>query len=723
VTTAAVTATERRVVSSTALALGGLYVALASLYLWQAARHVGPSIFSDELQFAQLSRSIAETGRAARRGEPFSFNTIYTIIAAPAWWLSSTTAAYGAIKVIGTLLMTSAVVPAYLLARLAVSRNWALFAAAGTGVAPALAYAPVLVEEPVAYPASTLALWLVGRWILVRTRWSFALAVGGCVLGVLSRTQLAILFAVLAVCVLAVVWRSRSMRRWRASWTTADWIGAVVLAVGAVVAFNAAMSHVSESWYWSTALFKDRMLDQSLWAAGALAIGLGVLPAVAGLAGLVGRDRDDDRDRGRRALVTVCVAAIAVFGFYTAIKAAYLSATYGTVVVERNLIYLVPVLFAGTALFLDRRDGRWWAVAAAAAFVLYLVWGTPYRLEQYPYYEAHGLAAAAFANRILVWPAETIQTALAVTTALVAAALVAFLVLRRRRLASAVLVSVIVAATLTWTLGTQVYAANGEARLSKRLYENLPQPVDWLDRVTGGRPAVYLGQQITDPNGVFLLEFWNRSLRNVWSVDGSAPAVGPTLTPNLAAPDGTLVGDPKSDFIVPAGGVEVQGTPSGNPPEGWHVYPLEGPIRLRAAQTGVYSDGWMGGFAAYNRFDVPPGERGLARVTLSRSAWGGTNVPGHVRVRLGSVVVGADGQPAIGQVTDTATDVIDAGEAIPFVLRTPPGPWRAEVSVDPTFVPKELDAGLSETRELGAQVGFSYEARDQLDAATGAARR
>ena len=51
---------------------------------------------------------------------------------------------------------------------------------------------------------------------------------------------------------------------------------------------------------------------------------------------------------------------------------------------------------------------------------------------------------------------------------------------------------------------------------------------------------VLLGQSIKDPNPVNLLEFWNRSLTNVWSLDGTAPGPGATVTPNIAEADGTL---------------------------------------------------------------------------------------------------------------------------------------------------------------------------------------
>ena len=42
---------------------------ILSVIFWQAAVRKTPTVFTDELQWAQLSRGIAETGHAALRGE------------------------------------------------------------------------------------------------------------------------------------------------------------------------------------------------------------------------------------------------------------------------------------------------------------------------------------------------------------------------------------------------------------------------------------------------------------------------------------------------------------------------------------------------------------------------------------------------------------------------------------------------------------------------------
>ena len=95
------------------------------------------------------------------------------------------------------------------------------------------------------------------------------------------------------------------------------------------------------------------MLDYGLWAVGAFTIGVGVFPVVAGLSALV-RPRGVVRTERERAFVAVAASAIVGFTWYTAVKAAYISTQFSTLVEERNLIYIAPVLFAATALFFER---------------------------------------------------------------------------------------------------------------------------------------------------------------------------------------------------------------------------------------------------------------------------------------------------------------------------------------------------------------------------------
>ena len=110
-----------------------------------------PWLFTDELELTQLSRSIADTGEAARRGEPHFFETLYTYLTAPAWWIDSTAQAYDLVRYIGVFTMTAVVFPTYFLARTIVGKRRALFAAAGAGAVPGLRLLELISEEALAY--------------------------------------------------------------------------------------------------------------------------------------------------------------------------------------------------------------------------------------------------------------------------------------------------------------------------------------------------------------------------------------------------------------------------------------------------------------------------------------------------------------------------------------------------------------------------------------------
>jgi hypothetical protein len=700
-----------------ALPLLIVYFALAALYAWQASRRPVPSIFTDELELTQLSRSISETGEAARRGDPYGLATLVAYVLAPVWWLGSTSAAYATAKLVLVLAMTATLFPAYALARMVVPRWYALAAAAGSTAVPALAYSPILVEEPLAYPVSTVALWLIAR-TLVRPSWGRAAAAAAAVVAaVLTRTQLAVLFAILALALVFLAWESPTGRRWRATWSAWDWVGGVTIVVGAVFALSAAMGHLSTSWREATGFYKDRVLDHATWATGALAIGVGILPLVAGVSALA-RPKREPRDPETRAFVLTSVAALMAFIWYAGIKGTYIQNTFSTVVVERNLIYLYPILFAGTALAIQRGVGRGWAIAAAAALTVYVVASTPLHLDQYPYYEAHGLAIATFANRELSWPEGLIEGALIVVCLAAAAVLVALRLLRRDSGAFRAVAATTTAVVLAWSLTAEVYAAEGERDLSVRIATNLSTPYDWVDDATGGASVVVLGQQINDPTGVQLTEFFNTSIRKMWSLDGTAPRPGPILTPDLQASDGTLTPSPDTDYALALNGIELRGpvvAEKGND----RLYRLDGkPLQLAAAVTGVSSDGWISdtdgdgvATAAYTRYDVSGDGPGFAIVKLSRVAsCPRKRVPGKVTVKIGPVGIGADKQPAISRVTGVRRGLIPHCEATGFTLTPPSEPWRVEISITPTFVPQELDpAQFSDRRHLGAvaqKIGF-----------------
>jgi hypothetical protein len=703
VTAPAPRAAERITPGLVRLALAFAYLCLAALYAWQASGRVSPTIFSDEIEFTQISRGIANDGVPSRRGEPSGFETLYTYLVAPAWWLDDPKAAWEAAKLIGVLVMSAAIFPAYALTRYVASRGWALAAAVIAVAAPPLSYAPYLLDEPLAYPVATACLWAITAAVAHPSALRLTLATTACIVAPLVRGQLAVLLAVLAFGAFALLWRTERFRRWRATWTVGDWLGASMLVSGAAIVSSAAAGHRSNAWYVATGFFKQRMLDHGVWSLAALMIGLGVLPLIATVVALLSR-RLRETDEGR-AFVVVAASALFAFVGYAAVKGAYLSTVFSVLVVERNLIYLTPLALAATAAVLSRSLATVPALAAGLVAALLLIANAAFRLDQYPYFESPGLAITTFANRELSWDEPTVRRAL-YAAALVSVALLAARWLVRPRLAGLAVAVVATSAVAAWTLTTEVYAARGLNLFAERLHGATPRPVDWVDQATGGESTLFLGQQINDPNPLFLLEFWNHSITRVWSIDGTAPV--PSLSPDLGSPDGTLSPRVDVDWVVTGNGVEVVGERVGEPHGGMTLFRVAPPLRFRYAQNGVSNDGWMGAHATYAQYAPDEGRtRGFARIILSRQGACSTAIPvAEVTVRVGSVVV-RDKQPALGSVAEVAKAKLApcGGEVV--VLRATV-PYFVDVSVSSTFVPAEIDASSGDVRQLGAQVRFDF---------------
>ncbi|HUZ82607.1 MAG TPA: hypothetical protein VMU73_10220, partial [Gaiellaceae bacterium] len=135
-------------------------LALLSLLFWEAAIRRTPTIFSDELEWSQISRAIAATGHAARRGEPINFKSLYAFLIAPAWWIPGTGAAYAAVKYLSTVVMALAAIPTYLIARTMVPVRAAVIAALAALCTTALYYAAFIIPEVLAYPTFALCAWV-----------------------------------------------------------------------------------------------------------------------------------------------------------------------------------------------------------------------------------------------------------------------------------------------------------------------------------------------------------------------------------------------------------------------------------------------------------------------------------------------------------------------------------------------------------------------------------
>jgi hypothetical protein len=699
-----------RLVAATPLVT--IFVWALLVYAWQAWLVRSPFVFSDELEFTQLARSLAETGEAARRGAAYGLAPLPAVAVAPAWLLSNAESAYLTAKLIGVLAMTAAIFPTYALARMLVRPAAALFAATAAVAIPAFMYSSLLIQEPFAYTISILALWLGVRALARPTIGSVALAVGAALLAPFVRGQLAVIPVILALAAGVVLWSSGPVRRYRGRWTRWDWAGAVTLAIGAVVVLNELASHRSFAWLVATRHYKDRMVDLGVAAGGALTIGLGVLPVLVGLAILV-RPRGEERTPERHAFRAVLGASIVAFSFYAAVKATYLSTVFATRIYERNLIYLAPLLFVATAMWLERPRVRFVPACLAALAVALLLAHTPLILD-FPYFEAPGYAMLVAGNRMLEMPPAQIAELLPLLLGVALAFVVAAALLGRRPRVRTGVVWAAAAVVLAWNVLGQLHVSSGARASADFLLSGYVEPPDWVDRAAGGQDVLYLGQGIQNPNPIFLVEFWNRSIRHVWSLDGTAPGPGPVLTPDLGDADGRLSPDPGVRYVLAEPGVDVVGEVAAERGP-WRLVRIDGPLRLAQARTGITADGWASSpgrgipaFAAYSQFATPDGQPGTMEVVVSREGASEATPPSTATVRIGPLAVGEDNQPALGSIAEEVAWTIEARGTRVVRLPTPPPPFRVEVIVDPPFMPNEVDPRASDLRWLGAQASFRF---------------
>jgi hypothetical protein len=710
---AVATTRQRATVSDRALAalpLASIYIWLSIVYCVEAWKRPTPWLFTDELELTQLSRSIAATGHAARRGEPHSFRSLYVVLTAPIWLIHDVSAAFATLKYVDTLVMTSVLFPTYFLARLVVGRAPALFAATGAAVIPSLAYSSWIVEETLAYPYAAFCFYAIAKALLIRSRGWIAGAIVASLVAPVVRGELIVIPIVFLLALLFVWWSSEPMHARRATWAYSDWLGAFALASGAIILLSGFASHHNREWLMNTAYnwTKKRIFTFGDWAAGSLAIGLGVTPFLLGLAGLVPVS-GEGRSRELQVFRSVAAAGVVAVGVYASMKAAYLSQIFASRVEERNLIYIAPLLFVATALVFERRRINWWALAASMAYTLYVVLGTPLFIGGGLYSDALGLAVFQQANRYFILGANYAHVILVVI--LVATVILTALLTRFRRAAPGIAI-VLALFAVAWNVTGEIAAASGSVTVSRDIRPALGEPFTWVDDNTHLQPTLYLAQGVADQNPEWLLEFWNRSITTVSSLDGTVGGPGPAGAPNITARgqlfwtlspsnagkifnyavedwpcidfDGALV----TRHFYRGGAASLRQ---------WRLIKLTTPNRLRAVCLGIYSDGWSGANdSTYYRFVGR--HRGWLRITLSRQGYPGSPVD----VQLGTVVM-QHNEPALGRVLRHRIAEIRTNKTTTVWLPTPARPFAVRTVVRNKFSP-----GSGDVRTLGALVSYHW---------------
>jgi hypothetical protein len=660
-----------------------LVLGIVVFYGIEASLRRGPWLFTDELEWTQLSRAIASTGHAARRTEPHSFESLYSYLIAPAWWIHSTASAYAAVKYINAVVMALTAVPAYLLARMLVSRWWSLAVALLSIAIPAMAYATSIVPESLAYLWFTVGALFAVRLLAApsvgRAVPALVLAVGG--LWVRSEFVALPAILVLAAAVVWVVGRAETGIPWRR----------VLIAAGALVVFAVLFDVlvVQQVQTWSfDQYFNHHTIRQGSLAMGALVIGLGFLPVIGGIASLWLPERAPDP--AYRAFAAYLGASIVTLWIYTAAKSTYLVATLQKLIEERNLFYLSPLLLLGTALVLTARRINWFVVAGASVLVLAVSW-SGLLIVGAPYFEAPGLAILTLANRRLYWDINDFHW---VALGAVLVTVVVFLLRRRPWVAAGA--GVLVAA---WLLTGEIYATNTNTDYSKIFASRVPAPRDWVDTATGRAHVTFLGQGLNlDPTPLWLTEFWNRSIDHVEAIDGTAPGPGPAAGPGLETVDGALQDYTGDRYTLAGPGVRLA-APIVKQQGGFTLYRTPTEWHLLDERQNVFADGWATSPMTYTYF--PRGGPGTVQIDLSRTAFNGAGPPGRATIRVGTVKLNDEDVPSFQRVTAVRRAAVPNGKRTVVRIHVPSTPVTVEVKMTTFKAPPD-------TRLLAAQPAFKF---------------
>jgi hypothetical protein len=629
------------------LPLLALWVGLASGLSLITARVADWNAMTDELGYERLAISIAQSHSLLPQTHGAfvrSLAQLYPALISP-WFL------HGYVPedlrnahIFNAWLMSSACIPAFLLARRVTGRRLPAYALALVTVCtPWIIYTTVLLTEVAGYPAFLWAILAMHKAITAPSRRNDVLALLGLVLAFFARTQFFLLTGVLPIALfvyhLTTPRLGSPRERLRVALRDAVRGHAVLvwfyaLFVPAAIGYIASGHHLFFlSVYGGQAspnIIPSGTAGAITGHAADLAFGIGILPFVVGAAWLLANALRSSAPAELRAFA--CLGAVTVAVLLSAISA--WDRKIGHFVLDRYLYYLVPILLlAFLCALLDRRRPRWSLIfpvsLVAVGFAAHLqeefLWSgrfplstdSPIATLYRPIAQIGGGKAGA-------------STILVIAT--IAAAVLFVLADRRLRHAqlAAALSTVLLVAFPVDTAYTfaKLFSTNGHSY--RPLTRSESGILDWLDRTVGTGARV---TEIPYPvSSSFLvsqqfwrdLEFWNKSVR--YGIHYPTPDVYRDAV--IWFPVNPLTFDPVtgvasrswSSYVVQSvteTRFRISGTVLVQRPD---VMLIRAAIPWRAAwlTLGLYDDGWMRpGKAANIRVFGVPGQRGAVTRTLS----------------------------------------------------------------------------------------------------------
>jgi hypothetical protein len=592
-------------------ALLALWLAAAAGLQLLTTRVADWFVMTDELLYERLAISVTRGHSPLPRIHGHlvpSIDQLYPLLIAPLFGDRLVPGSLHAAHFLNAFVISSACIPAYLLARRVTGRGPAAwFVAVATLCIPWLVLSGFLLTEVAAYPAFLWAAYGLQVAADAPSPRHDALALLGIAVALLARTQFVVLLLVFPVVLLVLEGRSAPARHRALAWTYA------ALAAGTAVLLATGHTASALGTYGST--IRGNLLPSDSGRSFAehvavTALGLGVLPFVVGVAWLLANALRRN--------------AFAVLGT-TTVLALTLEVTIfdlrfgGGIVRDRYLFYAAPLVLVGCACALAQRRWPRWSLVAPVLLV-----GTGFAVAKLPRYDKLNVdTPVSVLDNVLVRSSHSLAGARAFLVG--ATILLAACFLLKRQLGIAVVALTLLAvpaeAAYAWV---RLFRAPGTA--GRPLTHPDAQRFTWLDRAAGPRAEVTLVPYPTIPGDYWAsvgswwdLEFWNVSASSAAYYPGEfeeTPSSFPKLdlrfdersgAANVSPSDWVAQSSKETRFRI-AGPVRA---------EQYNVRLVKAarPWRTDWLTFGLTDDGWTKpGVVARVRVFAAPGQRtGLAR--------------------------------------------------------------------------------------------------------------
>jgi hypothetical protein len=514
------------------------------LRILSGVQTAAPWIFPDELIYSELARSFANVGHFQVSGEPFSayaYGPLYPILIAPFYRFAANPAeAYAWVKAFDAFLISTAAIPAYLIARRFLKRNFALLGAGATVLLASTVYASKLMTESLALPVFMWTVLAIVHAVERPRPRATALALLLIAIAVLTRAQMIALLPTLVSARLLFPRLTRpgspSPKRIR-SGNSRAW-AAAVSAIGVVVLSSAAVStgllgnrssvldrlHPTEAPKWL--VYHLAELD--------LAVGIMPLAAFVLLAILMLRRKLPSASTQLAAFVAVSASALV---WLLALVAVYASQRKDVpLVYERYLMYVEPLLVFGFLAWLQHSAPRPKRLTVAIAVLA----GALPALIPFDALLTNRTWGVNSATPGLV-PWALLSHALGRGAGLIAAVLIisymaASSFARSRPDRAGVLILIV----LGWIASSRMLVdmANAKVASNVRPYTFGTRQTDWLDTAVGPHAdvvAVWAGAGAANersPYALWQTMFWNDSVRHAYRLH--EPSRAELAEPKLA---------------------------------------------------------------------------------------------------------------------------------------------------------------------------------------------